>query len=197
MKNGALLTLLFERLREGLGAALILKPFRAVCFLVAVVVFVDLLYAGFAARWVRGALDAFLLLILAALASGEAARRIALKGSALEAAREEPGRGRGDARGRRERWPIQARKIERDKALYAVSLVLSRRPVRSGSARQIWSEEIDAFEAYLSHRFEELSIPVPQDLRDKILKADREASGRRDYAESMALQFVTILEGGS
>lgn len=147
-------------------------------------------------RWLRLALSAAVLLLLTALASGVLARLTDPgKPPAAKAAAPPDLPAPAWAAENQPVWALQARKIERDKALYAVGAILRRRGERSGSSREIWETEMAEFEAYLAERFKQIGKTPPADLHAKILLADRDAASHGDYREGLAGHFARILEG--
>jgi hypothetical protein len=162
----------------------------------AVLVVVDCAVSFMDGRWIGLAVNVPVLVFLAALASGALAR-LADSGrvqdpetepaAALPPLTSPPEAAPG--------WALQARKIERDKALYAVGAILRKRGERSGSSREIWETEVAEFEAYLSGRFGQLGKAPPADLHARVLMADRDAASHGDYREGLAGQFARLLEG--
>ncbi len=147
-------------------------------------------------RWLRLTLSAIVLLFLATLASGVLSRLTDAGKPPAEKAIAPPDLpAPAWVAEKQPAWGPQARKIERDKALYVVGAILRRRGERSGSSREIWETEIAEFEAYLAERFTQIGKTPPADLRAKILLADRDAASHGDYREGLAGQFARILEG--
>jgi hypothetical protein len=162
----------------------------------AALVAVDCIVSFRDGRWLGFAMTLPVLLFLAALASG-ALSRVADSGRTRDpdtepAAPLPPLQPLPEAA---PAWALQARKIERDKALYAVGAILRRRGERQGSSREIWETEIAEFEAYLVERFGQLGKAPPLDLHAKVLMADRDAASHGDYREGLAGQFARMLEG--
>ena len=162
----------------------------------AALVVLDCVFAFRDGRWISLAVSAPVLLFLVSLASGALAR-LADSGRAQDSEAEPaaPLPPLPPAPEAAPAWALQARKIERDKALYAVGAILRKRGERSGSSREIWETEIAEFEAYLVGRFGQLGKAPPPDLHAKVLMADRDAASHGDYREGLAGQFARMLEG--
>jgi|WetSurMetagenome_2_1015567.scaffolds.fasta_scaffold107380_2 hypothetical protein len=162
----------------------------------SVLVAVDCAVAFRDGRWISFAVTLPVLIFLVSLASG-ALSRLVDSGEVQEpeTERAEPLPPLPPASEAAPGWALQAHKIERDKALYAVGAILRRRGERQGSSREIWETEIAEFEAYLTERFGQLGKAPPLDLHAKVLMADRDAASHGDYREGLAGQFAGMLEG--
>ena len=182
---------------KGTATAILSMPLvRYPAAVAAVLVTVDCLTAILDNRWLSLAVNAPVVVFLSALASG-ALSRLADSGRLEEPHEAQPA---GEPKPAAppvstEVGTIQVRKIERDKALYAVGAILRRRAERSGSSHEIWTTEIGEFEAYLTERFGQLGKAPPPDLHARTLMADRDAASHGDYREALAQNFARILEG--
>ncbi len=92
-------------------------------------------------------------------------------------------------------WPRHLFKIERDKALHTIRSVLAQRASCSEAPQAIWQREMRQFVDYVEGRCGALALPVPGDLGEKVMWADRQSLMAKDYAEAMAVQLARIIEG--
>jgi hypothetical protein len=182
--------------RDTATALLSMPAVRYPAAVAAVLVAVDCVVALRDGRWGHLAMTAPLLLFLVALASGALSRltdpgRVPPERAEPQSLRPPKAPANEPLPG----WALQARKIERDKALYTVGAILRRRGERQGSSREIWETEIAEFESYLTERFGQLGKAPPDDLHAKVLLADRDAASHGDYREGLAGHFARMLEG--
>ncbi len=91
-------------------------------------------------------------------------------------------------------WPRHLFTIEQDKALHTIRAVLALRASRSDAPQAIWRREIQQLGDYVEERCGALSLPVPNDLREKVMWADRQSLMAKDYAGAMAGHLAKVIE---
>ncbi len=91
-------------------------------------------------------------------------------------------------------WPRHLFKIEQDKALHTVRGILAQRASRSEAPQAIWRREMQQIAGYVEERCSALALPVPVDLGDKVMWADRQSLMAKDYADAMAAHLARIIE---